>query len=97
MGYGYGPQWGMMGGVDGYGWGMARSTSIVSVVIIVAVVALMMWLMRSSAMPGMHRHHACGAPPASTCWRSATPAARSTATNICRRRKTSAADRGRVG
>jgi putative membrane protein len=53
MGYGYGPQWGMMGG---YGYGHGPLHLIVWVVIIIAVVALMMWLMRSVCMPGMHRH-----------------------------------------
>jgi putative membrane protein len=53
MGYGYGPHWGIMGG---YGYGYGPVHMIVWVVIIIAVVALMMWLMRSFAGPCMHRH-----------------------------------------
>ncbi len=53
MGYGYGPGWGMM---NGYGYGYGPWHMIVWVVVIVAVIALVMWLMRSVCMPGMHRH-----------------------------------------
>jgi putative membrane protein len=50
MGYGYGPQWGMMGGYGGYGgFGM-----IVWIIILIAIVALVVWLVRSVASPGMH-------------------------------------------
>ena len=46
-GYGYGPQWGMMGGYGGFGM-------IVWVVVLIAIVALVVWLVRSSASAGMH-------------------------------------------
>jgi putative membrane protein len=50
MGYGYGPQWGMMGGYGGYGgFGM-----IIWIVILIAIVALVVWLVRSPASSGMH-------------------------------------------
>ena len=50
MGYGYGPQWGMMGGYGGYGgFGM-----IIWIVILIAIVALVVWLVRSPAASGMH-------------------------------------------
>jgi putative membrane protein len=51
MGYGY-PQWGMMGGW-GYGFGLAHT--IVWIVILIGIVALAVWLVRSLAgVPG-HR------------------------------------------
>lgn len=50
MGYGYGPQWGMMGGYGGYGgFGM-----IVWIIILIAIVALVVWLVRSVASPDIH-------------------------------------------
>ena len=55
MGYGYGPGWGMMGNW-GYGYGYGPVHMIVWIVIAVAVVAFVMWMMRSACMPGMHRH-----------------------------------------
>jgi putative membrane protein len=51
MGYGYGPGWGMMGGW-GYGYGLVHM--IVWIVILVAIVALVVWLVRSLS---------AGAPP----------------------------------
>ncbi len=53
MGYGYGPQWGMMGG---YGYGHGPLHLIVWVVILIAIVALVVWLVRSLAGPGAHHH-----------------------------------------
>ena len=47
MGYGYGPQWGMMGGYGGFGM-------IIWIVILIAIVALVVWLVRSPASSGMH-------------------------------------------
>ena len=50
MGYGYGPQWGMMGGYGGYGgFGM-----IIWIIILIAIVALVVWLVRSTVPTGMH-------------------------------------------
>jgi putative membrane protein len=48
MGYGYGPQWGMMGGW-GYGYGYGWAHMIVSIVILIAIVAGVVWLVRSLA------------------------------------------------
>jgi len=54
----WGPQWGMMGGGYGYGYGGFPFGMILWIVIIIAVIAGMMWLMRSCAVCGMgHRHH----------------------------------------
>jgi putative membrane protein len=51
MGYGYGPQWGMMGGYGGYGgFGM-----IIWVIVLIAIVALVVWLVRSVVPSGMHQ------------------------------------------
>jgi putative membrane protein len=47
-GYGYGPQWGMMGGYGGFGM-------IIWVIILIAIVALVVWLVRSTASSGMHQ------------------------------------------
>ncbi len=55
MGYGYGPGWGMMGNW-GYGYGYGPIHMIIWVVIIIAVIALCAWMMRSVCMPGMRRH-----------------------------------------
>ncbi len=50
MGYGYGPQWGMMGGYGGYGgFGM-----IVWIVVLIAIVALVVWLVRAPGAAGLH-------------------------------------------
>jgi putative membrane protein len=56
MGYGYGPQWGMM---DGYGWGYGYGLihMVVWVVVLVAIVAGVIWLVRSLAGPGGHVAH----------------------------------------
>lgn len=53
-GYGYGPHWGMMGGWDGYGYGYGAIHMIVGIVILIGIVALVVWLVRSVASPGMH-------------------------------------------
>ncbi|MBI1201921.1 MAG: SHOCT domain-containing protein [Rhodopseudomonas sp.] len=47
MGYGYGPQWGMMDGYGGFGM-------IFWVIVLIAIVALIVWLVRSPAPSGMH-------------------------------------------
>jgi len=52
MGYGYGPNWGMMGGDWGYGYGAIGM--IIWVVILIAIVAGVVWLVRSAAAPGPH-------------------------------------------
>ena len=49
MGYGYGPQWGMMGGY-GYGYGLLHM--VVWVVVLVAIIAGVIWLVRSLAGNG---------------------------------------------
>lgn len=46
-GYGYGPQWGMMGGYGGFGM-------IIWIVILIAIVLLIAWLVRSQTSSGMH-------------------------------------------
>jgi putative membrane protein len=51
MGYGYGPQWGMMGGY-GYGYGFGLIHMVVWVVVLVAIVALVVWLVRSFSGSG---------------------------------------------
>lgn len=55
MGYGYGPQWGMMGGY-GYGYGYSPLHIIVWVIILIAIVALVVWLVRSLTVPGAYHH-----------------------------------------
>jgi putative membrane protein len=56
MGYGYGPQWGMMGGGwGGYGWGYGLLHIAVSVAVIVCVVFFVMWALR--AITGAGPHH----------------------------------------
>ncbi len=45
MGYGYGPQWGMMGG---YGYGYGPVHMIIWVMVLIAIVALVVWLVRSA-------------------------------------------------
>ena len=47
-GYGYGPQWGMMGGYGGFGM-------LIWVVILIAIVLLVVWLVRTQASAGMHQ------------------------------------------
>lgn len=46
-GYGYGPQWGMMGGYGGFGM-------IIWLIVLIAIVALVVWLVRSQGSSGMH-------------------------------------------
>jgi len=53
MGYGYGPQWGMMGGWGGDG-GFGPIGMIIWLVILIAIVALVVWLVRSLASPTSH-------------------------------------------
>jgi putative membrane protein len=53
MGYGYGPQWGMMGGW-GYGYGPAHI--IIWLIIPIAIVAVVVWLVRSLTGPWPHHH-----------------------------------------
>lgn len=51
MGYGYGPQWGMMGGYGwGYGYGLLHM--VVWVVVLIAIIAGAIWLVRSLAGTG---------------------------------------------
>jgi len=45
----------MMGGW-GYGYGYGPVHMIVWIVIIIAIIALCAWMMRSMCMPGMHRN-----------------------------------------
>lgn len=52
-GYGYGPGWGMMGG---YGWGYGLLHIAVTVAIIVGVVFLVIWAVRTMAVVGSHDH-----------------------------------------
>jgi putative membrane protein len=58
MGYGYGPGWGMLNGWGGYGYGYGYGLihMVIWIVILVAIVALVVWLVRSLAGPGMHMH-----------------------------------------
>jgi putative membrane protein len=44
--FGYGPRWGMMGGWDGYGW-MGPLHVVFWIVVLVLIVALAVWLLRS--------------------------------------------------
>lgn len=53
MGYGYGPQWGMMGGW-GYGYGYGLAHMAVWLVILVAIIIGVVWLVRSLAMSDGH-------------------------------------------
>jgi putative membrane protein len=55
MGYGYGPGWGMMGGWGGYGgYGYGLLHLVVSSIILIAIVAFVVWLVRSFTGPPMH-------------------------------------------
>jgi putative membrane protein len=51
--YGYGPQWGMMGNW-GYSYGYGLFHMIIWIVVLIAIVALVVWLVRSLAGPGAH-------------------------------------------
>jgi len=53
MGYGYGPQWGMMGGW-GYGYGFGLIHMVVWIIILVAIIVGVIWLVRSLAGTGGH-------------------------------------------
>jgi putative membrane protein len=60
MGYGYGPGWGMMGGwggYGGYGYGYGPFGMIIWIVVLITVVALVVWLVRSLAGGGMQNMH----------------------------------------
>lgn len=46
-GYGYGPGWGMMGGYGGFGM-------IFGLAMLIAVIALVVWVVRSAGPAGMH-------------------------------------------
>lgn len=50
---GYGPNWGMMGDW-GYGYGYGIIHMIIWVVILIAIVAGVVWLVRSLTAPGSH-------------------------------------------
>jgi putative membrane protein len=52
MGYGYGPQWGMMNGGYGYGFGLGHM--IVWIVILIVIIAVVVWLVRAVVSPAMH-------------------------------------------
>jgi len=52
MGYGYGPQWGMIGGWGGYGFGLIHM--VVWVVILIAIIVGVVWLVRAMAAQGGH-------------------------------------------
>ncbi len=52
-GYGYGPQWGMM---SGWGYGYGPLHIIVWVIILMAIVALAVWLVRSLTRQGAYHH-----------------------------------------
>jgi putative membrane protein len=54
MGYGYGPQWGMMGGWGGYGFGFGLLHTVIWVVVIFVVVIGVVWLVRSLVGTGGH-------------------------------------------
>lgn len=49
---GYGPNWGMMGGWGGYGYGPLHF--VIWIVVLIAIVAFVVWLLRSFAGPGTH-------------------------------------------
>ena len=51
MGWGYGPQWGMMGGWGGYGWGGPIHV-IFWILALIVIVALVAWLFRSGSRGG---------------------------------------------
>lgn len=53
MGYGYGPGWGMM---SGWGYGYGPLHMAIWIEIVVAVIALCAYLMRSMCMPALHGH-----------------------------------------
>ena len=56
MGYGYGPQWGMMSGW-GYGYGFGLIHMVVWIIILVAIIVGVIWLVRSLAGTGGHVSH----------------------------------------
>jgi putative membrane protein len=53
MGYGYGPGW-MMNGWGGYGYGYGLFHMVLPVAVIVALIFLMVWAVRSLAGAGAH-------------------------------------------
>lgn len=62
MGYGYGPGWGLMGGGwGGYGWGFGVMHAAVSVAVIVGIVFLVIWAVRSTSGRGaLHARRSAG-------------------------------------
>jgi len=62
-GYGYGPGWNMMGGwsgYGGYGYGFGLLHMLIWIVVLIGVIALVAWFMRSVA--GTHLQHPPQAP-----------------------------------
>jgi len=53
MGYGYGPNWGMMGGDWSYG-AYGAIHMIIWLAILIAIIAGVVWLVRSMAAPAAH-------------------------------------------
>ena len=55
--WGYGPGYGMMGGGYGFGYGGYGVVHMIFwVVILIAIIAAVVWLVRSMATPGGHHH-----------------------------------------
>lgn len=52
--WGYGPNYGMMSGYGGYGYGYGAVHMIIWAVILIAIIAGVVWLVRSIATPGAH-------------------------------------------
>jgi len=55
MGYGYGPGWGMMNGWGYGGYGYGPFHLIIWIVVLIAVVAFAVWLVRSLSAAGGHQ------------------------------------------
>ncbi len=54
-GYGYGPGWNMMGGWGGYGgYGFGLAHMLIWIVVLVGVIALVVWSVRSVAGTNVH-------------------------------------------
>ena len=51
--WGYGPDYGMMGGWGGYGW-MGPFGMIIWLVVLVLIVLLAAWLIRAALHPNLH-------------------------------------------
>lgn len=52
--WGYGPNYGMMSGYGDYGYGYGVVHMIIWVVILIAIIAGVVWLVRSIATPSQH-------------------------------------------